>query len=114
MSTTSLETAVFPSCRKGVTLVLASRSPQRTAILRQLGIPHEVDPADAQELTAGPPQDVALENAWRKAAPVARRRPHDTVLGVDTVVALGARIHPKPADEGAARATLEALSGRRH
>jgi septum formation protein len=36
------------------------------------------------------------------------------VLGVDTVVALGARVYGKPADVGAARETLSALSGRRH
>jgi septum formation protein len=67
-----------------------------------------------EEVEAGPPVDVALENAYRKAAPVAAAAGGRTVLGVDTVVAIGARIYGKPADERAARATLEALCGRRH
>ena len=72
----------------------------------------------APELSEGPPEEVVLENAHRKARAVAdalgdadRGRP---VLGVDTIVALGARIFGKPADREAARATLRALSGRDH
>ena len=44
-------------------LVLASRSPQRRAILAQLGVAFDVRPADVNELSAGDPQEVALENA---------------------------------------------------
>jgi septum formation protein len=61
----------------------------------------------------GPPLDVAVENAFRKAAAVAAG-PARLVLGVDTLVALGPRIFGKPRDEAEARATLEALAGRRH
>jgi septum formation protein len=57
---------------------------------------------------------VVLENAYRKAAAVAARRPEALVLGVDTVVSLGSRIYGKPADEGGAREVLAALAGRRH
>jgi septum formation protein len=89
-------------------LILASRSPQRTAILDQLGIAHTVAPADVEELTEGDPRQVALENARRKAG----GRP-DT-LGVDTLVALDDRIYGKPADEGHARETLLALSDATH
>jgi septum formation protein len=68
-----------------------------------------------QELTEGPPEELVLENAYRKARAVADRlgveRP---VLGVDTIVALGRRIFHKPADAEAARATLSALAGREH
>jgi septum formation protein len=60
----------------------------------------------------GPPHEVAIENAYRKAAAVDAR--DDVVLGVDTVVCLGSRIYGKPADAGEARETLRALSGRRH
>jgi septum formation protein len=74
----------------------------------------EARPADVEELEAGPPVEVALENAYRKAAAVAAGAGQRTVLGVDTVVALGARIYGKPRDEAEARATLEALAGRRH
>ncbi len=67
-----------------------------------------------EELAMGPPAEVALENAYRKAAPVARDRPDALVLGVDTLVCVGARIYGKPADAVRARETLLALAGRRH
>ena len=87
-------------------LVLASRSPQRRAILEQLGVPFEVRPADVAEENAGPPQAVACENALRKALAVAGDRPHDVVLGVDTLVATGHEIWGKPPTAEAARETL--------
>ena len=89
-------------------LILASRSPQRTAILDQLGYAHVVEPADVEELTQGDPREVALENARRKAG----GRP-DT-LGVDTLVALGDVIFGKPGDEAEACATLLSLSDQTH
>ncbi len=96
-------------------LVLASGSPQRRAILTQIGVAFTVHVTDVDELTAGPPHDVALENAYRKARAAAdvlgSRVP---VLGVDTIVALGARIFGKPADHDAARETLRTLAGREH
>jgi septum formation protein len=95
-------------------LVLASRSPQRRAILEQLGIPFEVRVADVRELDAGPPHEVAVENAYRKADAVAAAAPDALVLGVDTIVALGAKIYGKPGNGDAARKTLQALSGHRH
>jgi septum formation protein len=94
-------------------LVLASRSPQRRAILEQLGIEFSVQAADVEELEAGPPHEVALENAFRKASAIAAPN-GGLVLGVDTVVSLGARLYGKPTDVGDARATLSALAGRRH
>jgi septum formation protein len=91
-------------------LILASRSPQRRAILTQLGIPFTAVPVDVEELAAGDPAEVARENARRKAAAA----PGDLVLGVDTVVALDGGIHGKPVDEAGARAVLELLAGRTH
>lgn len=93
-------------------LILASRSPQRRAILQQVGIEFEVVEPGVDELEEGPPQEVALQNAIRKATAAARgSRP---VLGVDTVVSVGGRIYGKPQDAEHARATLRALSGREH
>ncbi len=68
------------------------------------------------ELTEGPPEEVVLENAYRKARAVADGpgAADGVVLGVDTVVALGARIYGKPADVEAAQATLTALAGVEH
>ena len=95
-------------------LVLASASPQRRALLTQLGVAFEVRPAGVEELEAGEPEAVALENARRKAAAVAAQMPNRRVMGVDTVVALDGRIFGKPTDEQDATATLTRLSGRTH
>ncbi len=69
---------------------------------------------EVEELTAGPPPEVVAENAYRKASSVAADHAEALVLGVDTIVALGARIYGKPADVDDARATLQALAARRH
>jgi septum formation protein len=94
--------------------VLASRSPQRRAILDRLGVDFSVRAADVEELEQGEPEHVATDNARRKAAAVAAARPDAVVLGADTVVCLERRIYGKPADEAAAGSTLRALSGKRH
>lgn len=91
-------------------LILASASPQRAAILTQLGIPFEVVVPDVEELELGDPAAVCEENARRKASAVGG----DLVLAADTVVALGDRVYGKPEDEGQARAFLQALSGQTH
>lgn len=91
-------------------MILASRSPQRRAILEQLGVRFEVRPADVEELDEGNPFRVATENAARKADAVSG----DLVLGADTVVALEGRILGKPTDEEQAREFLEALGSRTH
>jgi septum formation protein len=74
----------------------------------------EVRVADVQELEAGPADEVALENAYRKAAAVSTAGADEIVLGVDTVVAIGGRIYGKPRDRDHARETLRTLAGRRH
>jgi septum formation protein len=67
-----------------------------------------------EELEQGPPDAVAIENAYRKAAAVAQAHPQAQVLGVDTVVTLGGRIYGKPDDRDQARRTLAALAGHQH
>jgi nucleoside triphosphate pyrophosphatase len=71
-------------------------------------------PADVEEIEAGDPDEVARENARRKARAVAVARPGELVLGADTVVDLDGRILPKPRDAGQAADHLRALSGRTH
>ena len=93
-------------------LVLASRSPQRRAILARLGVDFVVRPSGVEELEAGPADRVATENALRKARAAAR--PGELVLGVDTVVTLDAALYGKPPDEAAAREMLGVLGGRTH
>jgi septum formation protein len=97
-----------------MTLVLASRSPQRRAILAQAGIAFEVVDVDVEELQSGDPVHAARENALRKARAGAAQRPGETVLGVDTIVALDGEIFGKPPSAAAAAATLRRLSGRTH
>lgn len=93
-------------------LILASASPQRRAILEQIGVAFEVRVPAVSELSEGPAAEVALENAYRKAAAIA---PAELpVLGVDTVVSLGARIFGKPGDAQDAARMLDALAGQRH
>jgi septum formation protein len=93
-------------------LILASASPQRRAILQQIGVAFEVRIPSVDELSEGPAAEVALENAYRKAAAIA---PADLpVLGVDTVVSLGAQIFGKPRDAEHAAGMLGALAGQRH
>ncbi|WP_353859918.1 Maf family protein [Azospirillum formosense] len=98
-------------------LVLASASPRRLDLLRQIGVvPDAVDPADIDEspLPRELPPQHALRLAGEKAAAVAARHPGAFVLAADTVVACGRRILPKAEEEKQARACLSLLSGRRH
>ncbi|MEX0923382.1 MAG: Maf family nucleotide pyrophosphatase [Rhodovibrionaceae bacterium] len=98
-------------------LILASASPRRLALLRQVGIePAEVDPAalDETPLARELPRVYAARMAAAKAAAVAARHSGAFVLAADTVVACGRRILPKAESEAEARRCLELLSGRRH
>jgi septum formation protein len=94
--------------------VLASASPQRRAILDRLGVSFTVRPTATQELAAGDPGEVAVENALRKARAARIPGVSELVLGCDTLVALDGVIYGKPGDERAARASLAALSGATH
>ncbi len=96
-------------------MILASGSPQRRAILEQLGVAFEVIVSDAEELESGEPEQVARENARRKATAVRDRLQREPViLGVDTLVTLDGEIFGKPSDRGHAATTLRALAGRTH
>jgi septum formation protein len=89
-------------------LVLASTSPQRRAILTQLAIPFEVVAPVYDEEPGGDP----VEHAAGKARSVdGGGRP---VLGVDTVVVYRGEMIGKPRDEADARRMLETLSGATH
>ena len=88
-------------------ILLASTSPQRSAILRQLGLPFDVVPPRYEEVGDDP-----VEHAAGKARSVdGGDRP---VLGVDTVVVLDGAVLGKPAGPGEAEAMLERLGGRTH
>ncbi len=98
-------------------LVLASASPRRLELLRQVGIePDLVDPADIDEtpLRDETPRRLVARLAVGKAQAVAARHPQAHVLAADTIVAVGRRILGKPEDEADARRMLTLLSGRPH
>jgi septum formation protein len=97
-------------------LLLASRSPQRRAILEQLGIPFDVVAPRYEE---APEQGVdAVElvrtHARAKAQSVAAEAGDRPVLGVDTEVVLDGRIYGKPNDATDAEVMLEELGGKTH
>jgi septum formation protein len=95
-------------------LLLASRSPQRRAILEQLGIPFEMVAPQWEEL-AGEPTETVRANALGKARSVAPGGPGARpVLGVDTEVVVDGRVFGKAENEAEAEAMLEALAGRTH
>jgi septum formation protein len=97
-------------------LVLASASPRRRALLEQLGIPLRIDPAHLDEnlRTGEPAERYVLRLAREKAEAVHVRHPDDTVLAADTSVVLDGAVLGKPASADEALEMLRALSGRRH
>jgi septum formation protein len=98
-------------------LVLASASPRRMDLLRQVGLtPDAVEAAEIDEtpLKTETPRQTALRLAIAKAAKVAALHPDAFVLAADTIVAVGTRILPKVETEAEGRKCLELLSGRAH
>ncbi|MFL5945293.1 MAG: Maf family protein [Gaiellaceae bacterium] len=97
-------------------LVLASRSPQRRAILEQLGIPFDVVEPQYEERAPelADAADVVCEHARGKARSVAAGAGDRPVLGVDTEVVLQGQIFGKPANATEAEQMLEQLSGKTH
>jgi len=97
-------------------LLLASTSPQRRAILEQLGIPFDIvapgyvehDPPEADSV------ELVREHALGKARSVAAQAGNRPVLAVDTAVSLGGKIYGKPATAEEAERMLEELAGETH
>jgi septum formation protein len=97
-------------------LVLASASPRRRELLRNAGIPFTVQAAGVDEtpLEGESPQRCAERLARDKAREVFRSRPHEYVLGADTIVVIDAAMLGKPRDAADATRMLRMLSGRTH
>jgi septum formation protein len=97
-------------------LLLASTSPQRRAILAQLGLPFEVVSPRYQERDDGlaSPHDLVRAHAAGKARSVGDEAGDRPVLGVDTAVVIDGSVLGKPADETEAADMLERLGGRTH
>jgi septum formation protein len=97
-------------------LILASASPRRAELLRQLNLDFQVIPSDAAEIFDEhlSPLELCQLNAHRKARAVAKKHPDTLVLGADTLVFLDFEIMGKPADVAGARRMLGRLQGRTH
>lgn len=97
-------------------LVLASASPRRQELLRSAGISFTVQPADIDEtpLAGELPEDCAERLARDKALTVWRTRPHEVVLGADTIVVADNELLAKPLDADDAARMLRLLAGREH
>jgi septum formation protein len=97
-------------------LILASISPRRVELLREMGLRFRVVPSDAPEarneqLTA---RELCQLNAYRKARTVAKKIPDALVIGADTLVCLDDEIFGKPASLADARQMIGKLQGRTH
>ena len=96
-------------------IILASRSPQRRALLKSLGVKFTAIASDVEETSEGEPREVVLANALAKGQAVAaRRRAGTLVIAGDTEVVVDGRVVGQPGFEGEARWCLETLSGRSH
>ena len=102
----------------GRKVVLASASPRRLAILRQVGVEPEVCAVDIEEIKelSGNMDEEALtvRNATMKAQAAAEKYDDALVIAADTIVVLEGQIFGKPADEAEAQGMLSLLSGRVH
>ena len=97
-------------------LLLASTSPQRRAILEQLGLPFDVVAPSYEEhdRPGADPVDLVRDHARGKAGSVAAEAGERPVLAVDTIVHLRGRVYGKPATADEAAEMLDALSGETH
>jgi septum formation protein len=101
---------------KNPELILASSSPRRQELLREIGIPFQVHAAniDEDQFTSEPPIAYALRLAREKAEAVAAQYPQSYVLGADTIVVIDGEVLGKPQDHADAARMLRKLSGRAH
>jgi septum formation protein len=97
-------------------VILASISPRRSELLKELGLEFQVIPAEMDETAPEhlTPHEICQVNAHRKARVIARKHPEALVIGADTIVCLDQTIFGKPRNTTEAREILEALSGETH
>ena len=97
-------------------LILASASPRRSELLRQIGMEFRVVTSDTPEVHYGEltAREIAQVNAYRKARAVAKKYPDSLVLGADTLVYLDTILMGKPGSLEHAYEMLEQLQGKTH
>lgn len=96
-------------------IILASASPRRAQLLRQVGLDFQIIVSDAEEvITDLPPAEFVKSTAFQKARIVSKAVPEGVIIAADTVVVIDGKIVGKPADAQEARKILYSLSGRQH
>jgi len=107
-----------PERTGGTRILLASGSPRRAELLRQVGWPFELLRVDVDEAAAArgvrAPRAVAHRRALAKVEAAVALRPQGLIVAADTVVACGGRILDKPGDRAEAEGMLRLLSSRTH
>ena len=102
---------------KNINLILASSSPQRLELLKQIDIvPDKIVPATIKENPnkSEKPRDFVIRMSKEKALSVSKKYNDSYVLSGDTIVSVGRRIIGKPSNKAEAEKILNLLSGRRH
>lgn len=99
-----------------IPIILASTSPRRRDLLRQIGLTFTVDPADVDEKVSDgeSPEVFAVRVALDKARVAAGKADNGIVIAADTIVVLGHEVLGKPSGPEDALRMLRALSGREH
>ncbi len=96
-------------------LILASRSPRRIQLLKQIGLPFRSIPSDMEEEHPHDnPKSTTVKLAQQKALQVSKRTSGHWILGADTLVVVGRTPLGKPSNEIHARAMLKQLRGKTH
>jgi septum formation protein len=97
-------------------LILASKSPRRSDLLKQAGLTFAIIPSDFDErsVTMSDPESYVRTLAKSKAADISKKHPDSWVLGADTIVLIDDRILGKPGSKDEARSMLKQLSGKTH
>ena len=97
-------------------ITLASKSPRRAALLRQIGLDFDVQPSAVEEpeITGKSPEVAVVEIAKAKARAVSEAVEGGLVIGADTTVVLGGQAIGKPHDKAHAVEILRQLSGNVH
>jgi septum formation protein len=99
-----------------LSIILASGSPRRRDLLRQIGVDFDVYPADVNEsiLANESPEDYAVRISLDKVRAVAKKVGGGIIIGADTIVVFKDMILGKPIDSEDAKRMLEMLSGKMH
>jgi septum formation protein len=97
-------------------VILASASPRRAELLREVVDDFDVVPGHADELQPEhlSPSEACMLNAYRKARVIAKRFPDALVIGADTEVVLNQRVFGKPRNRSEAAEMLNDLAGKEH